>query len=666
MPTHDQVSSPALSAFRPDHSRFTFARLWPYAVLFVAVGLFYWKPITAPEAHIQWDAVDIHYSAQRYLSEHVRAGHLPFWTPYVFSGFPFLADPQVGAWYPLNWPFLIAGITPRSIEYEVILHVLLACAGAYLLALELVKEHGAALIAGLGYGLSGFFAGHSSHVGMIQTAAWFPWLLFAYLRAVEGPSRRWLALAGIIGGTLTLAGHFQTSLYSFAALGLFALALLLHGSQRWSRLVLSCAAVVVLALLIAAVEALPGLELVRNSVRAHFDYASDPQSALPASALLTLVLPNQLGALSGTYVGPWDRTQYYFYAGLLLMPLAIMGLRRRPASRLALWMIIPAVWYALGPSAGLYRLAGELPGFRSIRAPVHVWFVVALGLALLAGAGVAGMPAYLRRPYVTAGLVLVLFADMFYWNAPPNRLAYSPVGFHSRYDVPQEQFRRILVPTQPALTRFHAPESLAFGSLNHPLDLHVEATYGFNPLELSRYAQYLEAASTNPRLLNGLNVSRILDTPTRTIKPNPGALPRFSIPTRIVAAEGADPLELLRNSDPADQAIVADHVRGEQQDGSAMLSIEQHDEEEYVIHYRAAATTVLRASIPYYPGWRATADGVPCEVVPLDYALLGIIAPPGDHRLRLQYHSNYFALGAGLTLTGPCLAAALALSQPRA
>ena len=75
--------------------------------------VFYWTPLTSVDASIQWDAVDVHYSSQKYFADHIRDFRLPHWTPYIFSGFPFLADPQVGAWYPLNWPFFLAGITPR-------------------------------------------------------------------------------------------------------------------------------------------------------------------------------------------------------------------------------------------------------------------------------------------------------------------------------------------------------------------------------------------------------------------------------------------------------------------------------------------------------------------------------------------------------------------------
>ena len=79
---------------------------------------------------VQFDGVDVHYSLQRYFSDAIRGGHLPFWTPFLFAGFPFLADLQVGAWYPLNWPFFVLGITPSSMSFELLLHTLIACVRA--------------------------------------------------------------------------------------------------------------------------------------------------------------------------------------------------------------------------------------------------------------------------------------------------------------------------------------------------------------------------------------------------------------------------------------------------------------------------------------------------------------------------------------------------------
>jgi len=110
------------------------------AALALAVLIFYWIPLTDPKTSIQWDAVDVHYSPQKYFADHVREGVLPFWTPNVFSGFPFLADLQVGAWYPLNWPFFLAGITPNAIQLEIALHAFLACLGSFLLLVRLIPQ----------------------------------------------------------------------------------------------------------------------------------------------------------------------------------------------------------------------------------------------------------------------------------------------------------------------------------------------------------------------------------------------------------------------------------------------------------------------------------------------------------------------------------------------
>src|ERR1700691_3256236 len=124
----------------------------------VGVLIFYQAPLFDAATSIHWDAVDVHYNVQKYLSDSLHAGHLPLWTPYVFSGMPFLADPQVGAWYPLNWPNFLVGITPKAIEWELALHCLIAALGAFFLARDLLESRWAGCFCGVFYAFSGFFA----------------------------------------------------------------------------------------------------------------------------------------------------------------------------------------------------------------------------------------------------------------------------------------------------------------------------------------------------------------------------------------------------------------------------------------------------------------------------------------------------------------------------
>ena len=199
-----------------------------FAGLAVAVMLFYFKPLFNDRVAIQWDAVDFQYSAQKYLADSVHAGKLPFWTPYVFSGMPFLADPQVGAWYPLNFPFFAAGITPRAIEWELALHAFLAAVGGYLLARDLLGSRAAAVFSGVLFAFSGLFAESSSHIGPFQATALLPWLLWTGRRAAREP--RWLPAVALAAGCMVLVGHFQTALYSFFALAILLAIEVLRGS----------------------------------------------------------------------------------------------------------------------------------------------------------------------------------------------------------------------------------------------------------------------------------------------------------------------------------------------------------------------------------------------------------------------------------------------------
>lgn len=632
---------------------------WPFAALVLAVLVFYWTPLTSPNASIQWDAVDVHYSPQKYFADRVRAGRLPFWTPYVHCGFPFLADPQVGAWYPLNWPFFLAGITPRTIELELALHALLAGAGAYLLALRLLGSRPAALGAAMLYAFSGYFAGHSSHLGMFQAAACFPWVLLAFLRSLACRRLLYAALTGAAAGMMGLAGHFQTALYGIAALTILATVRIARKPREWRGAVVALAVAGVVAGLLAAVVIVPGLELTGESVRALLDTSASSDGALQPRALGTLVYPNLFGALEGDYTGPSDITQHYFYAGFLLLPLAALGLKDRRVRPAALVLLGLAVWYGFGPGAGLYRIVHLLPGFRSIRHPVNVWFVAALALALLAGTGLAAVAARWPRRALPPILLCALFADLFYWNSAANRLAYARTSFEDLYGRNEATLAQVAA-AQPPLTRFMAPDKImALGPMNGPLDVKLEATYGYNPLELRAYAAYRTASAANPKLVDAMNVRRKLNLQVGSVDDNPGGLPRAYFPRQIVFAETVEESRAaLASLRPPEMAVVTSPPLGVHQDGAGRAEIVEHQEDLMRIRCRNASESLLRVAVPYYPGWEATTGGRRLRILRADHAFLGVLVPAGEHEVVLAFHSSYFGLGAALSLAGLAAVAA--------
>jgi len=616
-------------------------------LLFIAaVLLFYAGALFDERATIQWDAADYYYSAQKYFAGQIRSGQLPYWAPYPYSGFPFLADIQVGAWYPLNWPFFLIGITPRAMEWEIALHCLVALSGAWLLALELTGDSVAALFAGALYAFSGYFTGHSSHTDMVQCASLLPWLLWAGIAALR--RWRWLPAVAAIAAASILSGHFQTALYALAVFGLFLVAYgLQHRFAPWRiAAVLGCT--VALAIGLAAIQILPGLELTRESNRATADFGHLTNAPLAPGALLTLVDPDYYHAPSvENYTGPEDITQFYLYASLLLVPLAALGALKGKARLGAAAMAVPALWYAFGPRAGLYLLVARLPGFRSVRAPVHVWFVVALALALLAASGVSWLIGRFPYRWIPIALAAVFAADLWYWNMGNNALAYARASFEERYGNAQERFRSVAAATDnDPLRRIYAPfNSPSFGPFNAMLDTRMEVTYGYNPLELARYSAYIDAAKSNPRLLDSLAVTTKVDVSNGRLEPNPTAMARVSTPrTLLVAHSQAEAAAKLPSLDPASEAVVEGPAMP--QSGAIRVEIRSYTGSEYRFSYQATAPRFLRIAVPYFPGWRAEVDGRALPVYPVDLALSGVTVPAGSHDLVFRYQSNWFRTGA--------------------
>src|SRR5256885_13183585 len=60
----------------------------------------------------------------------LRAGHLPLWDPYIFSGMPLFATAQVGILFPLNWFYLVFS-PPTATNLMIVSPYTVAWRGAY-------------------------------------------------------------------------------------------------------------------------------------------------------------------------------------------------------------------------------------------------------------------------------------------------------------------------------------------------------------------------------------------------------------------------------------------------------------------------------------------------------------------------------------------------------
>jgi hypothetical protein len=378
-------------------------------VLGLLVALFFWRILTPDlgdrASFPPGDFTNQFWAFSTFEARELSAGRLPLWNPYTYAGAPFWADIQSAVLYPLSLLTLLLsgpwGFSLFALEVEAVLHFWLAAAFTYLFVRRLTHHRGAALFAAVTFTFGGYLTGYpNQQLAILETNVWLPLLLYFVDRAlidrsVEQPYIRTrprnAGLAGVIWGMAILAGHPQTAmfvLYTF----LFYVVFLVIFSRRHHReqpayrpkktstlasFLLTPITVLVIGLGLSAVAWLPGLEYLRQSVRAVGLY-DQMAGGFPLYDPIQMLLPGTVSFYSPLYVGVLP---------LLLALWAVLSVRRRETT----------FWGLLAAAALLLSFGGEtflyapfylaVPGFGIFRGQERAAFVVSFALAVLAGYG---------------------------------------------------------------------------------------------------------------------------------------------------------------------------------------------------------------------------------------------------------------------------------------
>jgi hypothetical protein len=181
----------------------------------------------------------------------------------------------------------------------------------------------------------------------------------------------------------------------------------------------------------------------------------------------------------------------------------------------------------------------------------------------------------------------------------------------------------------------------------------VPVTYGYNPLQLGRYSDYAAAGASNERLIDGLNAGLVVLQKTGQVGLRPTVLPPFGFPPAVHAVAGArESRAALATLNPAQDAIVEGNLDGIVQSAKATANVQDAGEHHFQVHAETPSRSLLRTSIPWFPGWRARAGATPLAVRPINHAILGVVVPAGSSNVDIEFHQPYLGLGALLSGLG--------------
>ena len=343
-------------------------------------------------------------------------GHLPLWNAAIFGGAPLLGDWQSGWLFPLHWPALLLGVA-ATWGWLMAVKLLAAGLGAYTLARRYAIGRAGALVAGAAYMLSAPLMVWLQWP-LATAFALLPWMIAGADRLARAPDRRAVAGTGTVIALGLLGGHPETCLLSASAATVYLLVLVAALRVPAGRALGAWAAANLLGALAAAAVAVPFLQAWSDSIT-RTDHGVLAGGHLPLWSAIVYALPDVFGDGKPDYAGP--PLSYLIvaaYAGtvtLLLAGAAVARHGRRPEALALGAMAAVAFCAAFGvPPVSLW--VEHVPPWSSSNNG-RVFYVVALALALGAGAGVhslARRPLAPRRALLGAG---ALAAGVAVWAA---------------------------------------------------------------------------------------------------------------------------------------------------------------------------------------------------------------------------------------------------------
>jgi hypothetical protein len=372
-----------------------------------------------------------HYPMKHVVREAVRSGEFPYWNRLYSGGAPLAANPAYELFYPPQW---LVYVLPFhfGVQLHILLHFAIAMTGMFLLLRRIATSIAAAAFGSIAFVFCGSYVSLSSKLPILFSISWLPLALWLLMRFADSrTAARLLPLASVLAMQWIL-GEPTVVMQTWAIIGGWALLRIVRGLDKAKRIAITLGTAIAASLLLAAVQLLPAIDFVRDTVRTKtFDFRVVANWSTPPIRLVELILPGVLrhvAAANGnaliTTIYPFRADAYLteIYAGLLIVLLAVAGVFAGVRGRwLFLGTTAASVIVAMGDHTPLLQLLYETHLFSAVRFPekflltaafaIAVWSAIAFDRLMAGDARVIRWAATLAIVWLLVSLILLLNFD---------------------------------------------------------------------------------------------------------------------------------------------------------------------------------------------------------------------------------------------------------------
>jgi hypothetical protein len=296
----------------------------------------------------------------------MQTGVAPYWNSSIFSGVPFLADIQKGAFYP---PGIIFAFLNFSGAFKIFIaaHFIIMGLALYFFLRELGFRRTPSVIACLVFLFNTFTATRLDFLSALSSYAWMPVILLCFYKFLKTGRFVYWPLLALFTAISALAGHPPTLFYTAILLLCFWIYFMASRREKFRARdalnILFFAAITALTVFMLSMPQ-SGMfsELLNASTRGRsFEYNMASESSMAFKNLWSFLMPAGINGFHTNYLGEWIMysmgiMNFFSVTAVFLLTLSFFY----PKNKLYIFSVLTACL------AVLLSLGGNTP--------VHSWF----------------------------------------------------------------------------------------------------------------------------------------------------------------------------------------------------------------------------------------------------------------------------------------------------
>ena len=366
-----------------------------YLLLLVLCLITFW-PLTFGIFSVKNDAIHYFLPFRFQVSEAIQNGEWPFWSPYLYLGYPIMGDMQSGAWNPVVW--LISVFTRYDVtvfHFETLFYIFLAGVGMYKLINQLYRHSQTALLIGASYMLSGFLVS-GQLINWLAAAAFLPFVIHYYLLTTRTLAFTAAIKTGITLFFLLTAGYpsfFIITGYLLLLLFIIKVADIYRGRYdirgKGKKFFLLHILIIFVFLGLSAPALVSFFDLLPYYTRGSVvSYSAALTNTFEAKHLLSLVFPSYIQANDITT--STDITCRNVYIGIFtLVMLAAIRIPFHRRNILLIILAVGALLFSLGDATPIRKFSYDfIPLMDKFRHPSQMRLFLVFALLVLASGNV--------------------------------------------------------------------------------------------------------------------------------------------------------------------------------------------------------------------------------------------------------------------------------------